>query len=108
MSILDDFGEREVAERVIPPPGPGENGPDAGSFDVEDVFNPETDKADWRLLKVPCPHCQRVNCPWLSPYLRHVRSGWDWMGLEYKYPYSVWSHRCRCGGWYQFRTYVPQ
>lgn len=109
MSLLDDHGERELSDgRVIHAPGPGEDGPHVGSFDVEEIYNFDTDKCDWRKLKVPCPHCARVNCPWLSPYLRHANSGWDWMGLEYRYPYSEWTCRCRCGGWYRFKTFVPQ
>lgn len=110
MSVLDERGERELSDgRVIRAPEPGEDGPHVGSFDIEEIYNFETDKVDWRKLKVPCPHCARVNCPWLSPNLRHASSGWDWMGLEYRYPYSEWTCRCPgCHQWYRFKTFAPQ
>lgn len=65
-------------------------------FNNEDAYHPSSDEFDCRLVVVECPVCGRRCSPFLSRAIRHIRSGWRWVGLDHREPYAEWY--CRCPG----------
>jgi len=82
--------------------------PHAGTYDDEEIYNPDTGKADLRKFKVKCPTCGRWGAPLLSPNTRRLQSGWTWAGLSHKEPYVDFLTKCKCGIAYTFRSQTPQ
>lgn len=82
---------------------------DAGSFDIEDLWSPTTDRFRPSLLVVECPVCGHDHRPLISPHTRTIWSGSRWVGCDYTQPEADYEARCpRTKDPYKFTTFVPQ
>lgn len=82
-----------------------------GSYDEDGqgYYNDETDKMDYRKLKVECPNCERLFAALFSPYLIVRGSSWVWRGDSHKEPETEFAVLCvGCNHWFIFRVYVGQ
>lgn len=80
----------------------------AGTHDVEDAYNGDTDRFDARKVKVTCPGCGRTFAALCSPRTAKIGGGWRWVGVDHRQPETDWLTTCRCGQRFEFTTYVPQ
>lgn len=79
------------------------------SFDVEESYVEERDEWSRHRVRVSCPSCSRTVAPLLSPHTRVLETGWTWMGLEYRYPYTDFVCRCRrCRAVFRLHLWCPQ
>lgn len=85
---------------------------DAGDFNDEDAYSPDTDNFDGRKVRIPCPHCGRVTAALLSPLTEWIDGGWRWVGCDHREPYGTFRTRCSstrgCGQPFTFTTYTAQ
>lgn len=85
------------------------NYPSAGNYNNEVAYNCDTEKYDWRKLKVICPNCENVSAPLCSKATKLIESGWRWVGCDHKEPYARHESECRsCHEKYRFDVYTPQ
>lgn len=83
--------------------------PHAGNYDNEECYNFDTDKEDWRKLKITCPCCQRRFAAICSKFTKCVHGGYRWVGDSHKEPYNDFTTHCRkCGKDFKFTTFTSQ
>jgi hypothetical protein len=80
----------------------------AGRYSDEGAYNCNTDKLDWRKIKVECPYCRKASAPMLSKKTRLEGRGWEWVGDSHQEPYGEYRTTCSCGESYGFRLFTPQ
>lgn len=78
-------------------------------FDSEQAFSKSKEDFSRALVRVQCPSCNRTCAPLLAlRSTRYIRSGWEWVGIEYQQPYTDYLCRCRCGHRFQLHVYSSQ
>lgn len=81
----------------------------AGDYSDEDAYNCDTDKLNYRKLKIICPNCKHKCAALLSPHTKKIDSGWRWVGCDHKEPFMKMESLCRiCREKYTFTVYTPQ
>ena len=82
---------------------------DAGRYEDEIAYNPETEEYDWRKLLVTCPFCKKRSAPMHSKKTVQLSSGMEWVGCEYQQPSTRHQAACpHCKREYHFRVVTPQ
>jgi transposase-like protein len=83
--------------------------PYAGAYEDEIAYNLDTDKYDWRKLKVTCPSCKKQNAPLCSNKTQQLSGGWEWVGCSHQEPTSRHQVKCRhCKREYYFKLVSSQ
>lgn len=83
--------------------------PDAGTFNDEDNYHPESGRYNRRALNVTCPNCARTFAPFMSRLTTLADAGTSWVGCDHTEPYAQFVTRCgRCAQTFTFRTFIPQ
>ena len=75
------------------------------NYSDEGCYNFDTDKCDYRKLKIKCPKCERRFAALCSKKTSHVKNGSSWVGCDYKEYYSELKTVCKCGAEFNFRVY---
>ncbi|MDR6218984.1 hypothetical protein [Deinococcus soli (ex Cha et al. 2016)] len=83
--------------------------PDAGTFNDEPHYHPDSGRYNRRALNVTCPNCARTFAPHMSRLTTLADAGTSWVGFDHTEPYAQFVTRCgRCAQTFTFRTVMPQ
>jgi hypothetical protein len=86
-----------------------QNDEHAGTFDMDDAFDPETMRNDKRKVKFKCPFCNCEQSPLVKERTKKIKEYYKWVGFSHKEPYFDFETICEnCSEKFTFSIFYPQ